>query len=168
MNVEKKITKSTNEPNYCFYSKLLQKPFESVPELKAAEAEYMAKMKAKEDKANAKKTDAARVEEAFKAMNAARKNFKERLTAVTNDYREALAKLKAGFENDKNAIHADLAKAETAYADALKEFTDKYPEGYHLTLKDGDFETTIQGHSSTSTQTAAKAAADLIDMLFRI
>lgn len=165
MNVNKKIT---NEPNYCFYSKLLQKPFESVPELKAAEAEYIAKMKAKEDKAAAKKTDAAKVEEAFKAMNAARKNFKERLTAITDDYRDSLTKLKAAFESDKNAIHADLAKAETAYANALKEFTDKYPEGYHITLKDGDFETTIQGHSSTSNQNAAKAAADLIDMLFRI
>ena len=48
MNTEKKIIK---EPTYCFYSKLRQKPFESVPALKAAEAEYLAKMKAKEDKA---------------------------------------------------------------------------------------------------------------------
>lgn len=165
MNVNKK---PINEPTYCFYSKLLQKPFESVPALKAAEAEYMAKVKAKEDKAATKKADATKVEDAFKALNAARKNFKERLSAVTEDYRDSLNKLKAAFEHDKNAIHADLAKAETAYADALKEFTEKYPEGYHITLKDGDFETTIQGHSSVAGQNAAKAAADLIDMLFRI
>lgn len=165
MNVNKK---PINEPTYCFYSKLLQKPFESVPELKAAEAEHLAKMKAKEDKAATKKADATKVEEAFRAMNQARKNFKESLSAVTEDYRDSLNKLKAAFEQDKNAIHADLAKAETVYADALKEFTEKYPEGYHITLKDGDFETTIQGHSSAASQNAAKAAADLIDLLFRI
>ena len=165
MNVNKK---PITEPTYCFYSKLLQKPFESVPELKAAEAEHLAKLKAKEDKAATKKADAVKVEDAFRALNLARKNFKERLTAITDDYRDSLNKLKAAFESDKNAIHADLAKAETAYSDALKEFTEKYPEGYHLTLKDGDFETTIQGHTSTSGLNAAKSAADLIDMLFRI
>jgi hypothetical protein len=62
-------------------------------------------------------------------------------------------------------VHDKLAAAEAAYEAALKEFTEKYPEGYHLTLKDGDFETTIS--SKTSKSDVAKAV-DLFDLLFRI
>ena len=66
---------------------------------------------------------------------------------------------------------SDLAKAEKAYSTALKEFTEKYSEGFHLTLKDGDVETVI---TSTTSDTTAKPVKtydlfnvfDWIDYLF--
>ena len=64
--------------------------------------------------------------------------------------------MKEGYEKTCKTIKDTLAAAEADYANALKAFTDKYPEGYHLTLKDGDFETTIS--SQTSGATKAKAA----------
>ena len=77
------------------------------------------------------------MEDAFKALNAARKTYKDDLTTLATEYSEALKELKDTFEFGKKDIHAKLAAAEDAYKAALKAFTDKYPEGYHLTLKDG-------------------------------
>jgi chromosome segregation ATPase len=156
-----------NAVAYSYYSNVLNKPFESVDELREAEAKYYAEIKAKEDKAATKKADAKKVEDAFKALNRARKVYKEDLTQLTNEYSTALTDLKKAFEVGKSDIQAKLAAAEDAYSKALKEFTDKY-ESYHLTLKDGDFETTISGQSKA--QAIKKEDSDLInlfDLLFR-
>lgn len=134
--------------DYGYYSKLLKRPFDSIEELKTAEAAYCAEIKVKEDKAAAKKADAQKVEDAFKALNQARKDYKEKLTQLTEEYSKALTDLKKAFEIGKTDIHAQLAAAEDAYKKALKEFTDKY-DTYHLSLRDGDFETTISGSSKT-------------------
>ena len=141
--------------NYGFYSKVLQKPFDTLIDLKAAEEAYYEEQKIKEDKAAEKKADAQKVEDAFKALNAARKLYKEDLTQLTEEYSTALAELKETFEFGKKDIHDKLAEAEDTYAKTLKEFTSKYDQ-YHMTLKDGDFETTISGSGNTS-----KVAADL-------
>ena len=138
---------------YGYYSKVLQKPFDSIEALREAEATHFAELKAKEDKAAIKKADALKVEDAFKALNQARKDYKENLLKLANMYQEDLQKLKSNFETDQARVKAALADAETSYSSALKEFTDKHPEGYHLTLKDGDFETTISGHSNVKKET---------------
>ena len=151
------------ERDYIYYSKLLKEPFETIGELKEAEAAYYAKLKAKEDAAAQKKADALKVEDAFKALNAARKNYKDDLTALTTEYSENLKKLKELFEKERTAIQDELAKAEEAYSAALKEFTAKYDQ-FHLTLKDGDFETTIN-HGSTTKE--LPKALDLFDLFFR-
>ena len=153
--------------SYSYYSRVLGRPFDTVNELKKAEEAYYAEIKAKEDKAATKKADAKKVEDAFKVMNAARKAYKEAIAELTTRYTEDLKKLKAAFESDKQAISEALAKAEDGYSAALKAFTDKYPEGYHITLKDGDFETTI----SSQTSAAAKAYStntigEILDLLF--
>lgn len=148
--------------DYSYYSRVLKAPFDSIDELKEAEAVYYAELKAKEDKAAQKKADAVKVEEAFKALNVARKDYKDNILATTQQYSENLAALKKSFEAAKEAEKKTLAAAEEQYANALKAFTDKYPEGYHLTLKDGDFETTLS--SKTSTQ---KDAYDSLDEIFR-
>lgn len=127
---------------YGYYSRLLQKPFDSVEELRMAEAEYYEAEKIKADKAAQKKADAQKVEEAFKAMNAARREYKEKLTQLTKEYSEELTNLKNAFELGKKDIHNAMAAAEDAYAKALKEFTDRY-DSYHFTMRDGDFETTM-------------------------
>ena len=144
----KKINVNLNEANtdidFGYYSKVLKQPFDSIAALREAEAKYYDAEKAKADKAAQKKADAQKVEDAFKAMNAARKEYKEKLTQLTKEYSEELANLKKAFELGKKDIHNTMAAAEDAYANALKEFTSKY-EQYHVTLKDGDFETTISG-----------------------
>jgi chromosome segregation ATPase len=161
--VNKEIKETT--PTYSYYSKLLKEPFDSVEELALAEEAYYAKQKAKTEKALAKKADAQKVEDAFKALNTARKSYKEDLTQLTTEYAESLENLKKAFELGKKDIHDNLAAAEEAYSTALKAFTDKYPEGYHLTLKDGDFETTISSSSKTFTD-KPPFGSDLINWLF--
>lgn len=150
--------------NYGFYSKLLQKPFDSLSELAAAEAAYLDKQKAKEDAAAQKKADAKKVENAFKALNAARKIYKEELAQLTMEYAESLENLKKAFELGKKDIADKLAGAEGVYQAALKEFDAAHPEGYHVTLHDGDFETTLS--KQTSDEVPAKKPVDIFDLLF--
>jgi hypothetical protein len=158
-----------NDIAYGYYSKVLKEPFDSIEELKDAEEAYFAKQKAKEDKAAAKKADALKVEEAFKGLNAARKLYKSELLAITNLYRENLTKLKDSFEKDKAAVQLRLAEAEEIYNTALKTFSEKYPEGFHITLKDGDFETTISGQSTSSNRAEANQLniLDLFNLFFK-
>ena len=144
---------------YSYYSRVLEKPFDSVEELKKAEAAHYDKLKAKEDAASQKKADAKKVEDAFKALNAARKAYKEDLTQLTKEYAESLEELKKAYELGKKDIHSKLADAESAYSAALKEFTGKY-ESYHLSLKDGDFETTI----SNQVKELPKKSVDYTDV----
>lgn len=166
-NVNANVTRKDSR-DYSYYSRVLEKPFDSIEELKAAEAKHFEAQRAKEDKAAQKKAEAMRVEEAFKALNAARKTYKEDLTQVTNEYSEKLTELKKTFEFAKKEIHAALAAAETNYSTALKAFTEKYPEGYHLTLKDGDFETTISGsRKATSNTEKVNDVFDLFDLFFK-
>lgn len=155
----------TAEQTYAFYSRVLKEPFDSIEELTEAEEAYYAKLKAKETKAAAKKADAQKVEDAFVALNAARKNYKEELQEVTSKYSADLAALKSDFEKAREKIYADLAAAEDTYSTAIKAFTEKYPEGYHLTLKDGDFETTISGSCSHTSKPVK--TLDFYDWLFK-
>jgi dsDNA-specific endonuclease/ATPase MutS2 len=148
---------------YGYYSRLLKEPFDTLKELEEAEEAYYAKQKAKEDAAAKKKTDAKVVEDAFKALNAARKVYKEDLTQLTKEYAESLENLKKAFELGKKDIHNKLAEAEETYQTALKEFTDRY-DSYHITLKDGDFETTLS--KQTSDNVPAKKPVDLFDLFF--
>ena len=170
--IDTPIAESKETINYGFYSKILQKPYDSLSELMAAEEVYTAEQRAKEDKAAQKKLDAQKVEDAFKALNAARKIYKEDLAQLTKEYGEALETIKKSFEFGKKDIHNKLAVAEDAYAAALKEFTDKY-DNYHMTLTDGDFETTISGSTGKGTlkETEATKATnnsilDIFDVLF--
>lgn len=161
--------------NYAYYSRLLQKPFDSLSELNAAEEAYYAELKAKEDKAAQKKADAKKVEDAFKALNAARKAFKEDLAQLTQEYADELNNLKKAFELGRKDIHEKLAAAEDTYSKALKEFTDAHKEGYHITLRDGDFETTISGGTTVSKSETTKEASknttadlfNIFDLLFK-
>lgn len=158
---------NTQDLSYSYYSNVLKKPFRTLNELKDAEAAYYTELKAKEDKVAQKRADAKKVEDAFKCLNAARKVYKESITDLTTRYTKDLKELKATFEKDKAAIHSSLAEREEAYSRALKAFTDKYPEGYHLTLKDGDFETTISSQTTAASKHyTVNTFGDLLDMLF--
>ncbi len=154
---------------YSYYSRVLKEPFDSIEELKEAEQAYYARLRAKEDKAAKKKADAKKVEDAFVALNAARKSYKEDLTALTAEHSKKLLALNEAFKATQAEIKAAMAKAEDDYVAAIKEFTEKYPEGYHLTLKDGDFETTISGsHSKQITSDKAANVADIFSWLLGV
>lgn len=153
------------QQSYSYYSNILKQPFNTVNELKEAEAAYYAKVKEKEDKAATKKQDALKVEAAFKDLNKARRAYRDETVALENSYRHELTALKKHFEEAKGRIIKNLSEKEKAYSDALKAFTDKYPEGYHITLKDGDFETTIAGTSNCGKNTSP--FNDLFDLIFR-
>ena len=160
-NVQNSGEKETLD--YGFYSNVLKKPFERLDDLKRAEAVYYEEQKAKEDKAAQKRAEAHKVENAFKALNVARKAYKEDLTQLTKEYAEELEQLKRAYELGKKDIHNKLADAEENFEKAHKEFTAAHPEGYHLTLKDGDFETTISG-SKTNDKEADKTVNDVFDI----
>ena len=166
-HVDAKITGEKTTLNYGFYSRVLNKPFDSLSELMAAEAAYYDELKVKEDAAAQKKADAQKVEDAFKALNAARKEYKEKLAQLTTEYSEELTTLKKAFELGKEDLRNILANAEDAYSKELKNFTAKY-DNYHMTLKDGDFETTLSGSKSANTVKTmdSKAVSDLFNMLF--
>jgi chromosome segregation ATPase len=149
---------------YGYFSKLLKEPFDTIEELQEAEEAYYAKQKAKEDAAAQKKTDALKVEAAFKALNAARKTYKEELTQLTKEYAESLDNLKKAFELGKKDIHNQLAEAEEAYQAALKEFDTAHPEGYHVTLHDGDFETTLSKQTSGGGSNRPTNILDILDI----
>lgn len=151
------------QQSYSYYSRLLNKPFDTVDELVAAETAYYAEQKAKEDKTAQKKADAKKVDDAFKALNVARRTYKEKMIALTEKYSADLKDLRAAFDKDKSAIYSELANAEESYSTALKEFTDKY-ETYHLSLKDGDFETTIDSKSISGAR--PYSMFDIFDFIF--
>lgn len=160
------VKKNTAEDNsYGYYSKVLKKPFDTVAELIEAEDVYYSELKAKEDKAAQKKADALKVEDAFKALNTARKNYKEDLLTLAKEYANALERLKSAFELSQKEIKNTLATAEDNYSKALKEFTDKY-DTYHLSLKDGDFETTISSQTTSTSKTSTQADPVKLSELF--
>ena len=148
-----------------FYSELLDKMFETEMDLVAAE-EVAKKAEAKKKEASeAKKAEAQKVEAAFKNFNAAKKIYNENIINLKKQYNENLNVIRENLHNLKTKHDADIAAeaklredAEAAYKAVLDEFIKKHPEGYHMTLKDGDHVVTI---SSSSTE-----ARDLVDQLF--
>ncbi len=171
-NVTENKRPENAERSYSYYSKVLQKPFDTLVELENAETAYYAKLKAKEDKVAAKKADAVKVEIAFKAMNQARRDYKENILKLTDLYQQELKNLKENFESEKSRIQSALADSENAYSEALNAFTDKYPEGFHLTLKDGDYETSISSASQNKVSDVSpdtlKDLKELFDIIFGI
>ncbi len=163
-HVDAKQCTEKTELDYGFYSNVLKKPFERLEDLKKAEYVYFAEQKAKEDKTAQKKADAKKVEDAFKALNAARKVYKEDLTQLTKEYAESLDNLKKAFELGKKDITLKLTTAEENFDGELKKFADTYGQ-YHFTLKGDDFETTISGSTKTNTaKEASKAAGNIFDI----
>ena len=159
----KKTTTQNTEPTYSFYSRVLEKPFDTLEELIAAEKAYYDKLREKEDKAAQKKADAKKVEEAFKDLNLARKTYKENLTLLTNEYSAKLDELKNTYEFGKKDITDKLSAAEQAFDALLKKFADAYGQ-YHFTLKGDDFETTISGSGGMSAPKEVLRAGDIFDI----
>ena len=150
-----------------FYSDMTKKLYESEEELKTAEKEVADAEAKKAEASKAKKEDALKVEEAFKANNAARREYNTKVLAARKAYNEAVAAAKKAF--DAAVSDASNAKdaAEKHYDTMLKEFTDKHADGYHLTLKDGDNVMTISNDIGTLSESFDKEYNSLIDYMLK-
>ena len=121
-----------------YYSEILNKNFDSVEDLEKAEAEHKAEQAKKEEAKALVKKESSEVEDAFKVRNAARKDYNVKLVEARKAYNEALRKAKDEFEASLKESTEALEKAEADYDTRLKAFQKAHPEGYHITLKDGD------------------------------
>lgn len=125
---------------------LENKKFDSVEELEKAEAEVKATLAKKEEAAALRKAEAVKVEDAFKARNTARQIYNARALELRKAYNDALKKARDEFEAGLEEATKELKAKEVEYDAALSEFIKKHPEGYHLTLKDGDNVSTFSGN----------------------
>ena len=121
-----------------YYSDTLDKLFETEKDLKDAEKADAEEKAKKEEAKLAVKKESSEVEDAFKARNTARKAYNEKLVEARKTYNAALRKAKDEFEADLKESTEALEKAETDYDNKLKAFQKAHPEGYRLSLKDGD------------------------------
>ena len=128
-----------------FYSDELQKVFDTEEELKAAEAEAKQAAEKKALQAKEKKDEAAKIEELFAAKNTARKKFSEELVALRNEYNKAVREARAEFDSKVAEITKARDEAEAKFNQAVSDFVKKHPEGYHMTLKDGNNVTSFSG-----------------------
>lgn len=149
-----------------FYSETLDTMFESVEALQEAEAAAAEKEANKKKASEAKKADAKKVEDAFKNFNKAKTNYNNNVLNLKKQFNEEFNKLRDEMTNLNKKHEADIQAeikcreaAEAAYKAALDEFIKKHPEGYHMTLKDGDHVVTI---SSSNTNTSA-----LVESIFK-
>jgi hypothetical protein len=150
-----------------FYSEITKELYENEKDLIAAEKATKAAEEAKTKAAKAKKADALKVEDAFKTCNAARKEYNTKVINARKDYNEAVANAKKAFEETVSAASQEKAAAEEVYDKILKDFISKHPEGYHLTLKDGDFETTISSQTEAANPSVDfSKVAELFGLLF--
>lgn len=121
-----------------YYSEILNKNFDSVEDLEKAEEEHKAEQAKKEEAKLVVKKESAEVEDAFKARNVARKAYNEKLVGARKIYNEALRKARDEFDASLKESTEALENAEADYDTKLKAFQKAHPEGYHITLKDGD------------------------------
>ena len=124
---------------------LENKKFDSVEELEKAEKEVKEALAKKEAAKALVAKESADVQDAFKARNAARKAYNKSLIEARKAYNEALQKARDEFEASLDESTKALKEAEEDYDAKLKAFQKAHPEGYHLTLKDGDNVVTYTG-----------------------
>jgi hypothetical protein len=140
-----------------FYSETLDKMFDSEAALVAAEETAKKAALEKEQKVAAKKAEAKVVEDAFKAYNAAKTAFNTNMVARRKKYAEDLAALKNAYDT---AVEEDTKKLDAAantYNNSISEFTKKHPEGFHMTLKDGDNVVSLHSKGSMNMDTNIKS-----------
>lgn len=150
-----------------FYSEKLKKLFDTEKELVAAEKVVDEENQKKKLASEQKKEEASKVEDAFKARNAARREYNTKLVEARKIYNDAIIAAKRTFNETLTSATEAKDKAEEAYNVALKEFTAKY-ESYHMTLKDGDNVVTISNASDKNFETMGKEFNSFLDSLLNI
>ena len=148
-----------------YYSETLNKYFDNEEDCVKAEEEYKAEQAKKEEAKLAVKKESSEVEEAFKARNAARKAYNEKLVEARKTYNEALRKAKDEFEASLKEPTDALEKAENEYDTKLRAFQKTHAEGYRITLKDGDNVVTYASNPADyQIKDISKDFDDMLDM----
>ena len=162
------MMKKVNQTNeYGFYSKKLQKPFDTLEELLKAEEVAELEARKKAEVAAAKKADATKVEEAFKKVNEAKKIMNETIDTASKTYAEEM-------KSAKDKYIATVDQAEQAYILAEKEYKERLSEfskahgNFHMTLKDGDNVITLHSDNKSLDFSNAFKMFDLMDSIFKI
>ena len=150
-----------------FYSEKLKKLFDTEKDLVAAEKVVDEENQMKKLASEQKKEEASKVEDAFKARNAARREYNTKLVEARKIFNDAIIAAKRTFNETLTSATEAKDKAEEAYNVALKEFTAKY-ESYHMTLKDGDNVVTISNASDKNFETMGKEFNSFLDSLLNI
>ena len=150
-----------------FYSEKLKKLFDTEKDLVAAEKVVDEENEKKKLASEQKKEEASKVEDAFKARNAAWREYNTKLVEARKIYNDAIIAAKKAFNETLTTATDAKDKAEEAYNTALKEFTAKY-ESYHMTLKDGDNVVTISNASDKNFETMGKEFNSFLDSLLNI
>lgn len=154
----------TTTCNYGYYSKVLQKPFDTLAELTAAEKAFIEAENAKKKATESKREDANKVEAAFKQLNAAKRAYNENVLAAKKQYLAEVGAAKEKLNDRLAACDEELIVANTSYDEALKEFIKAHPEGYHVTLKDDDNVVTLSNQSVKD----EVCATDFLNMLLQM
>lgn len=156
----------TEPVNYGYYSRVLNKPFDTLEELRKEEQEFLAAEEAKRQAAEQRKSDAANVEKAFKELNAAKRMYNEATAKAYSDYLEKAKALEEEYNTTLKTANNELVTKQELYDKALKAFIDAHPEGYHLTLKDGDNVITYNAGQVNKAADQEQAVIDVMN-LFR-
>lgn len=157
---------ATSAPrDYGYFSRLLSKPFDTLDELVAAENARREELAAKEDLKTRRKQDAELVGEAYKALTSVKastaKTIADARKQCALEFEEVRKKWSAVIEQANNAA----AGAEGIFNEALKAFQERYPEGYHLTLRGENDETLTIDTRNTDT---IDMFNDIFNQLFRM
>jgi len=121
-----------------YYSETLNKYFDTEEECVKAEEELKA---AEAKKAEAKalvKKEADVVNTAFVARNAARHEYNEKVLEARKTYNDKVRAAQEEYNKALEEVTTKKLEAEKEFDAKLKEFGKNHPEGYRLTLKDGD------------------------------
>lgn len=150
------------EFSYGYYSKVLNKPFDTLEELCKEEQEFLAVEEAKKQAAEQRKSDAANVEKAFKELNVAKRTYNEITAKAYSDYLEKAKALEEEYNTTLKNANNELADKQDLYNKTLKAFINAHPEGYHLTLKDGD---NVVTYNAGQVNKAADQEQAIIDVM---
>lgn len=140
-----------NDGTWGYYSLLLNKPFERIADMRAAEEAYKAELAAKEAAKDAKKADAQAVQEAYAALGAIRREAAKAIEEARVSSAKSITEIQKNFNEFVEEQRKNVAEAEKLYNEALRAFQDKYKQGYHLTLRNSDSATEIETTSLGTT-----------------
>lgn len=128
--------------DYGYYSKLLSKPFDTVDELVAAEAEYKKAHEAEEKAKAEKKARADEIQAAYSAYLAAYEAAEKRIKEVSKEENDKVRgaykkyeELKAKFIKDYNSYHMTYTNKNgekaVSISDLFEEMFNSMPDIFH-------------------------------------
>lgn len=153
---------------YGYYSKLLNKPFDTLDELKAEEEKVKAEQARKEEAKALVKKDSDEVNKAFALRNEARKAYNEKATEAYKTYLETIKKAKEEYEASIKEVKEAKRNAEIEFDKKYREFDKNHPEGYRLILKDGDDVLTVDQEKKCSYSDLFEDMSKVFDSFFKI